>query len=467
MNEQSITTFNWIILVGFFLGLVVWVWLRERKTAVGEREKSFFTGADARGRQIGLLTLTATLLISWIFAKSVQNAANLGQAFGITGGIAYATYWLSFIVAGVVIYKLRQSGFTSLHQFLSSRFGRGAMWLFSLILLFRLWNEIWSNTMVVAQQFGPTGSTAFLTAAWAATALVLAYTIIAGFRGSILTDVVQMVLAIAVLFVILAFVMPKTSVSEVAARGEWSLVGGVDLILVALLQCFSYPFHDPVMTDRGFLTSPKRMLTGFILAGVAGVLFITLFSVIGVYNGLAGIGGNSTLSTAIALGAPVIIMVNVMMLTSASSTLDSTYSSTGKLLAVDLAITRTISRIGLARIAMVMVALLGGAMVHLGPAILKATTVSGTMVIGLTPIFVLWKWRRPGPVSYYGSVLVGLLLGIVYALGATPYGIGEGKYAALLFINATGIALCFGVYILGALIAPSRSTVPTPPAPTA
>lgn len=37
-----------------------------------------------------------------------------------------------------------------------------ACWLFSLILLFRLWNEIWSNTIVMAQFFGPRESTAYI-----------------------------------------------------------------------------------------------------------------------------------------------------------------------------------------------------------------------------------------------------------------------------------------------------------------
>lgn len=60
---------------------------------------------------------------SWIFAKSISNAANLGQAFGITGGIGYATYYLSFVVAVVAIYFIRvKGGFGSLASFLIAKY---------------------------------------------------------------------------------------------------------------------------------------------------------------------------------------------------------------------------------------------------------------------------------------------------------------------------------------------------------
>ena len=61
--------------------------------------------------------------ISWIFEKSIANAANFGQAFGITGGIGYATYYLSFVVAEVAIYFIRvKGGFGSLASFLIAKY---------------------------------------------------------------------------------------------------------------------------------------------------------------------------------------------------------------------------------------------------------------------------------------------------------------------------------------------------------
>ena len=71
--------------------------------------------------------LMMSIFISWIFAKSVTNAANLGAAYGVVGGLAYATYWLSIPVAGIVIYRLRtRHGAQSLVTFLIQRYGPAA-----------------------------------------------------------------------------------------------------------------------------------------------------------------------------------------------------------------------------------------------------------------------------------------------------------------------------------------------------
>lgn len=69
---------------------------------------SFFKGESADGAKVSPFLLTTSIFISWIFAKSVTNAANLGASYGIVGGVAYATYWLCIPIAGLVIYRLRR-----------------------------------------------------------------------------------------------------------------------------------------------------------------------------------------------------------------------------------------------------------------------------------------------------------------------------------------------------------------------
>lgn len=62
--------------------------------------------------------------ITWIFAKSIANASDLSFAFGITGGIGYTIYYLSFVVAGVAIYLLRtRGGYRSLSHMLVEKYG--------------------------------------------------------------------------------------------------------------------------------------------------------------------------------------------------------------------------------------------------------------------------------------------------------------------------------------------------------
>ena len=380
----------------------------------------------------------------------------MGQSFGLPGGVAYATYWLSFITAGYILYSIRHSGFTSLHQFLTSKYGPASIWLFSLILLFRLWNEIWSNTIVVGQYFGEIGSTGYYLGTWATTAVVVAYSLKGGLRSSIITDTVQMGLFLIILFIISAFVLPHADASEILSSGEWTLAGGVDLILVAFIQIWSYPFHDPVLTDRAFITESQKMKRAFLIAGGAGFLCILLFSLTGVFNQIAGLGGNSTMTTARYFGLPILIAMNLIMMISATSTLDSTLTSAGKLTAVDLLPNLRISKVLVARVTLVSLAIFGNLMVHLDPSILSATTVSGTMVIGLTPVFLLHRWQRAGAASYWASVICGMAFGLAYALNAIPFAIGDGTYGTLLTTNLVGTVASFALFALAAFLWPEK-----------
>ena len=85
----------------------------------------FFRGQSRTGGVPSVWLVAASAAISWIFAKSIANAADLGQAFGVVGGIGYAIYYLSFGVAAAAIYLIRtRAGYVSLSAFLV-----GSFWL--------------------------------------------------------------------------------------------------------------------------------------------------------------------------------------------------------------------------------------------------------------------------------------------------------------------------------------------------
>jgi len=248
------------------------------------------------------VALISSLVISWLFAKSLTNAADLGLAFGLVGGVAYAAYYLSFVVAGDVIHGMRtRGGFRSIHHFLSSRYGRGALVIFSLLISFRLFNEVWSNTMVIGSYFGGPGEWPYLLAVVVFTVLTLAYSLKGGMSSSILTDGIQMAFFGVLIVIILGAILPKTDyrVGEFLTSGEWGWATGGNLLLVAVLQSFSYPFHDPVMTDRGFLSDPATI----------GFVCILLFSFVGIYGGMVGSGTPAAVNVAALLGAPLLLVM--------------------------------------------------------------------------------------------------------------------------------------------------------------
>ena len=407
-----------------------------------------FFKATHRQKAPSAFWLMGSLIISWIFAKSITNAANLGLEFGIVGGIAYAGYYLSFAVAGVLIYQLRvQGGFKSIHDFLTNRFGKGAMALFSILIAIRLFNEVWSNTIVIGTYFGDQGSTPYYWAILVFTILTLAYAIKGGLSSSIFTDVIQMGLFAVLLIIILGAIFSSEdfTVNEVVTSGSWSFDLGLNLFFAAIIQSFSYPFHDPVLTDRAFISSPKITRKSFLWASLIGAICIILFSIIGIYAQSQGMKGQAAVEVGKAFGIVILLVINFIMITSAASTLDSTFSSFSKLLAVDLKMGANLT---FGRAAMVGIAILGTIPVFLDAEILSATTISGTMVIGLTPIFIFWKLPAP-KVSFYLSVVCGLIFGFLLVFEVFPkqFIFTEGKYAELLWINIWGVLSCIILYI--------------------
>ncbi|MFK7949482.1 MAG: sodium:solute symporter [Saprospiraceae bacterium] len=417
--------------------------------------KEFFRATTKADTTPNVWLLTSSLVISWIFAKSITNAANLGMAFGFVGGVAYATYYLSFLVAGFVIYQMRvKGGFESLHQFLSSKFGRPAVIFFSLLISFRLFNEVWSNTMVIGTYFGAKDSAPYFWAIIVFTVLTLAYTLKGGLRSSLLTDLIQMVLFGVLLFIILGIILPKkgNDIGAFVSSGEWTMAGGLNLLFVALIQAFSYPFHDPVLTDRGFIASPKVTLRSFIFATFIGAVCILLFSFVGIFAQMEGMEGQAPVEVSKMLGVAMMLIMNFIMVTSAASTLDSTFNSFSKMLVVDLGKKEQIT-VKRGRIAMVLVCILGTLPVFFSPEILSATTVSGTMVIGLAPIFVFWNAKVP-KISFHLCVGTGVLFGLLLTLGMFPDNLifFDGKYGDLLSVNIIGMIVCLVAFWLPAIM---------------
>jgi Na+/proline symporter len=426
----------------------------------------FFDGHDEAGRPAGTWALGASIFISWIFAKSITNAANLGATYGIVGGLAYATYWLSIPLAGWAILRLRRRyGATSLMSFLTGRHGRLAALAFSIAILVRLFNEVWSNTAVVGGYYGPAGSTGFIGAALLFTAATLFYSLKGGLRSSIYTDVLQTGLFVLFFAVVLLLVLPTHGPVALASTGDFRLDAGVDLLLVAALQVLSYPFHDPVLTDRGFITEEKRMLRAFVWAGALGFVCILLFSLVGVHARLEGLAGGDNVPAALArsMGPAALFVMTIVMVAAAGSTLDSTFSSLARHVAQELPqlAGRPEPRraIALGMGAMALFAIIGNLPMIAGTDILKATTISGTMVIGLAPIFLLAGFTQPGTRaakwSFHLAFWTGLALGVLLAMGGIPdsWAIGTGKYAKLLGVNLYGLLLCTVGYLLPPLIA--------------
>lgn len=459
----------WLVLAGY--GLIVW---RMTPRRVGAAQ--FFSGRAEGGGEPGLWLLVASAAITWIFAKSIANAAGLAHAFGPWGGIGYAVYYLSFVVVGVTVYFIRTRwNYASLAEFLTAKYGLFCAKLFLGAIAIRLFNEVWSNTKVGALYFGAEGSEGYWIAVAAITGFTLFYSWRGGLRSSLLTDGAQMLLAAVLLVLVLLAVGPGLAMDGLPQIPAAVSAGGITFAGLALVQVLSYGFHDPVLTDRAFITKPKTMLKGFVLAALVGGGFILLFSAVGLYARAQGIEGTAVVAVPAAFGLPMLLVFNAIMLTSGGSTLDSTFAASAKLGARDWrgdggeASERQVLN---GRWIMIAIAVAGNLPLlsiylgdKVGPAIIAATTISGTMVMGLAPIFLLAWVRHAGRLSFHLAFWTGLALGVIRTVESASgmpilpaeLSIGSGRYALDLGVNLYGVVLCTAVYLAGAAIAALRA----------
>ncbi|MCT4561173.1 MAG: sodium:solute symporter [Crocinitomicaceae bacterium] len=417
--------------------------------------KEFFVSSEKKQEQPTTLLLTSSLVISWIFAKSISVVAGLGFSYGLVGAVAYGVYYLSFIVAGYVLVRMRMKGnLTSIPSFIEGKFGRSALVLFTILIGFRLFNEVWSNTMIIGGFFGETGSTPYYLAILTFTGLTIAYVIKGGMKSSLFTDGIQMLL-FGILLAVILLVLFNTNTEKMdwsKMSGEWKFDQGVNLLLVAFIQIFSYPFHDPVMTDRAFVSSVDVTKKSFFRAGIIGFICIVLFGFVGILAKAMNLEGEPVMAIGQLIGLPMLLLMNFIMITSATSTLDSTFTSFSKLFVFDLKMVGSAS-VSKGRIAIVVLGLLGTLPVFLNSEVISATTISGTMVLGLAPVFLFWK-DRSAPQAYFGSILTGIVFGVLLATNSFPssWFWTDGKYNDLLWVNIVATIACFFVYFVSAII---------------
>lgn len=462
----------------------------------------FFKGGigETATDRSSFMVLSSSAFISWIFAKSIQNSSKLGAKYGIFGGVGYATWYTAFFSVAIVCYFIRKQGYSSLPEAINDRYGPLACLSFSCAVLYRLYQEVWSNSTVVASFYGAHDTTEWWLAAIISTVIPFIYVFLGGLRSSLRSDALQAVLAILLLIVVLSVIGGDVSDLKDACEAQnrdgcgilswdpkpgvssWSWKGGLDLFVVGLLQgCLSYGFFDPVLTDRAFLAEPGTMVRAFCLGGLISGLFITFFSLIGVYGNMASVLDPDATASGISTGVPSAVakhlgtamysMVNIIFLTSSISTLDSTFSSTAKISAELTSFFQTCvpqklsetdeSHLMIGRIGMFLIAVGGTLPLLQDPNELSATTVSGTVVLGLGPpvlaLTVLPK-SKYYPLSFLFSFWIGAFWGFCYQYSneepekldwnGEDWELGDGSYAKLLYFNVVGTAATFGIFAI-------------------
>ncbi|MBA98103.1 sodium:proline symporter [Sulfitobacter sp.] len=420
----------------------------------------FFGGMTAQGRAPGLWTLVLSQVTTWIFARSLMNAAILGYYYGIAGTLAYAAYYGSFLTGGFIVGRLRQQGAMSVQGWLGVRFGAAGNGCYNLVIALRLLSEVFANLLVVGLIFNAvlagSGTPAILIVA----GVGLGYSAWGGLSAALRTDVVQMVVFLAVFGVafMALVVSPGFDLGAViTAPGTAGAYNGWVLLAVAMLQVFSYPAHDPVMMDRGFIADPDTTRRSFLHAFWISTLCIIGFGFFGIQASLTGAAYEGELIGTWASMFPGWIFGALMisLLISALSTLDSALASAARLVVEELKLAPRSLTGG--RMVMLGFMSVGTALTLWGSSTLfDAVAVSGTASMFLTPVLIiglvmqrriaLWAYlvafgaAMSGAVAYFGRDW-----GVFAALLPDAH-----KYEQLLVICVAVLATGFAAVLAGA-----------------
>jgi len=411
---------------------------------IAKTVNTFFSGSSSQGEAPSLLTLTFSQVTTWIFARSLMNAAILGYFYGLWGTLAYALYYLSFLTGGKIIDKLRfEQGFASVQSFLHARFGRMGVTCYNVVIIIRLVSEVFANLLVIGMLFGMAGSNAYILAIIAFSAVTLLYSMLGGLHASLKTDVLQMSIFVFVLLMLLATVLGsgQFAIADLAFKEFQFDQPGPILMLVALLQIWSYPMHDPVMMDRGFIADRDTTRKSFYHAAWISIICIIVFGFLGVWAG-AHAGEGDTMNTVLMrlLGDWPMLLFSTTLVVSAMSTLDSTLSSSAKLIAVDMKLVGTSVKNG--RVIMLVFMLLGLLCVFFGNQdLFSAVAVSGTASLFLAPVVffsIFGKQKNIPSWSYLFAFMIAILGAGLYFLessGHTQWLGDAHKYTKLLIIT--------------------------------
>jgi Na+/proline symporter len=444
-----------ILITLFAVVLIASLMVAPRRVSVN----GFFGGVNGAGQAPGLWVLVLSQVTTWIFARSLMNAAILGYYYGIAGTLAYAAYYGSFLSGAFIVGRLRRDGARSMQDWLGARFGAVGNGCYNLVIALRLLSEVFANLLVVGLIFNAVlaggGTTAILVVA----VLGLAYSAWGGLSAALRTDVMQMLVFLCVFGVAFGalVISPEFDLGAVMrAPGASGSYNGWVLLVVAALQVFSYPAHDPVMMDRGFIADEATTRASFMHAFWMSTLCIIGFGFFGIQASLVGAAYEDELiGTWSAMFPPrVFVALMISLLVSALSTLDSALSSAARLVVEELQLAPRSLAGG--RVVMVVFMVAGTALTLWGNATLfDAVAVSGTASMFLTPVLIaglvlqrevaLWAY-----LAAFGAAMLGAFVyfGRSWVLFAAVLPEGH-KYEQLLVICVLVLVAGFAAVLAG------------------
>lgn len=437
--------------VGFFV-------LRRFGSSISE-----FLLAQRKARWwVGAFSIAAT----WIWAPALFVSAQKAYTQGVVGwGWFFVPNVLCLIVFGLLAVKLRRrfEG-TTLPEYMQHSYGRGVHGLYTtqfvILQVCSFAVQLLAGGTILSMFTGiPFAPLVIIIAAIAVT-----YSVMGGFRASLITDFIQMTFMIVV-GVIGATVVLRAGGWLAVGQGFGGIGGNFDQFfstkgieamltfgLVGALGLFAGPFGDQTFWQRVFAMDKRHTIRAFTLgAGLFAIIPIA-FGVIGFAGAGLGIEVEDPQVTNLVvmskfIGPGLMAVVLVMILSGLSSTMDSNLSAISSLTVIDLLPgSRKPLLSGRWSMAVLAVAGIGIALIP-GLRILHLWLFYGTLRATTLLPTVLTLWRGPatrGRWVFYG-LLGSLVIGVPFYAVAAIMGSWQGQLiGAGLAVGISGICTALG-----------------------
>ena len=454
--------FSFILLILYFAVLLLIVFKEKKNTNTFDY---FFAG-----RKLPFWALSITFIASWWGAGSAietaDSAYNEGMAaFWIYGMPVLASTFIMILGSSFI----RRLGFLTQGQIMDTRYSPlAAKMLAFMILIFMTLNAA-TQMVGVGSVFSAYLGLDYTTAVLCGTLIVIIYSVFGGFKGVVITDIVQFVLLfISALIVLAAAVYYSGGYENIAyAAAEkgyndyFSFTKGFETNFVFVITFgLSWVIQANVWQR---ITAAKNHKDASKMAVMSFFIYIPLYLIV-VFTGMASLAIFDTMPNGGVIAAivtnymPPILGAFVFLGLSAAvmSTMDSLINTGAMTIGMDLA-PKNIdekTRLKISRISTLIISIIAVFIAIKIRSILKLSfTASDVITSGVfVPLIMGFFWKRG---NSYGA-LASMIFGIIFAFYNLAISLGVSLPAFWKVQHAsqalTGIAVSFIIYVIISLI---------------
>lgn len=454
--------FSFILIILYFAVLLLIVFKEKKNTNTYDY---FFAG-----RKLPFWALSITFIASWWGAGSAietaDSAYNEGMAaFWIYGMPVLASTFIMILGSSFI----RRLGFLTQGQIMDTRYSPlAAKMLAFMILIFMTLNAA-TQMVGVGSVFSAYLGLDYTTAVLCGTLIVIIYSVFGGFKGVVITDIIQFVLLFISALIVLAAAIYYSggyeniahAATEKGYNDYFSFTKGFETNFVFVITFgLSWVIQANVWQR---ITAAKNHKDASKMAVMSFFIYIPLYLIV-VFTGMASLAIFDTMPEGGVIAAivtnyiPPILGAFVFLGLSAAvmSTMDSLINTGAMTISMDLA-PKNINektRLKISRISTLIISIIAVFIAVKIRSILKLSfTASDVITSGVfVPLIMGFFWKRG---NSYGA-LTSMIFGIIFAFYNLAISLGVSLPAFWKVQHAsqaiTGIAFSFFIYVFVSLI---------------